>query len=143
MEQMTEARQIDTRVEAVNERLKPSSIAGRVESADKLGRALAHRLECGIGATVDLLDIPIGEGGGHKCRDLAVVRAAIFVGNAEGVGYEKGRLVIATIQLIQKLLELCLGAHGHGDDSLLVVQLLRLKADGIRAVNRRSLDGPV
>jgi hypothetical protein len=63
---------------------------------------------------VDLLHIPIGKGGGHEGGDLAVIRATIFVGNADGVGREKDRSAVVVIQLIQELLELRVGAYDHG-----------------------------
>jgi hypothetical protein len=114
MEQIAEEGEIDPRVEAVNEMSEPARIANGIELPDEPGWTGSHRIERGLGTAVDLLDVAIGEGGGHEPGDLAVFWVTISVGNAEGAGRQEVASAVAAIEIIKELLELCPGAHRSG-----------------------------
>src|SRR3970040_1488132 len=114
MEQIAEESKVVTRVEAVDEMSETAGIPSGKEVPDKPGWTGSHRIERGLGTAVDLLDIAIGEGGGHEPGDLTVFWVTISVGNAEGAGGQEVASAVAAIEIIKELLELCPGTHRSG-----------------------------
>ena len=66
----------------------------RVEAVDGLRGMLAQRLDHARDAALDLLDVPVGQGGGDQADDFAVRVRRLLADELQGVGVDEAMVVV-------------------------------------------------